>query len=158
MTTPGGESLFLDTNVLIYATDPRAPLQPVAATAIEAQAAAGALLIVSPQVLREYIAVALRPPTAGGGANLDDVHANITTFRTSFQVVPETDAVVEQLLQLLPRLPAARRRVHDANIVATMLVYGVRRLLTNNGDDFSPFADLISVVPLQQPSGATGSE
>jgi hypothetical protein len=35
--------------------------------------------------------------------------------------------------------------------VATMLVYGVRRLLTNNPDDFVRFAAFIDVIPLVPP-------
>jgi len=157
MTTTGAEPLFLDTNVLIYATDRGSPLQSVAAGALHDARDAGVPLVVSPQVLREYLAVALRPAAAGGGASLDDVQANIATFRGAFQVVAETDAVVGQLVGLLPRLPVGRRRVHDANIVATMLTHGVRQLLTHNTADFAPFADLITIVPLvasPPPSGA----
>lgn len=36
----------------------------------------------------------------------------------------------------------------DVNIVATMQVYGVRHILTNNPDDFKPFAHLITIIPL----------
>lgn len=39
-------------------------------------------------------------------------------------------------------------QVHDANIVATMLAYGIPRLLTHNVDDFKRFAHLIAVLPL----------
>lgn len=152
MTTTGGETLFLDTNVLIYATDPRSPLQPVAEGALQRNRSAGTLLVVRPQVLREYMAVALRPANAGGSASLEDVRANIATFRTVFHVVAETDVVLEQLVDMLPRLPSSRRRIHDANIVATMLAYGIRRLLTHNVSDFAPFADLITVIPLEVPS------
>lgn len=157
MTTMGAEPLFLDTNILIYATDRGSPLQPVALGAVEAARDAGVPLVVSPQVLREYLAVALRPATAGGGASLEDVRANIETFRAAFQIVAETDAVVERLVRLLPRLPAGRRRVHDANIVATMLTHGVGRLLTHNVGDFAPFADLITVVPLVPPPAPSGA-
>ncbi len=154
MTTTGAEPLFLDTNVLVYATDAHSPLQPIAAAALQDARDDGVLLLVSPQVLREYLAVALRPAAAGGGASVEDVQANIATFRGAFQVVAETDAVVAQLVGLLSRLHAVRRRIHDANIVATMLVYGVRRLLTHNTADFAPFADLITVVPLVAPPPA----
>jgi predicted nucleic acid-binding protein len=39
-----------------------------------------------------------------------------------------------------------RRQVHDANIVATMLAHGERRLLTFNDAVFRRFAPLIEVV------------
>ena len=59
-----------------------------------------------------------------------------------------------RLLALLLEVPTRGRRIHDANIVATMLVYGVRRLLTNNPDDFVPFAAFIDVLPLISPPSA----
>ena len=41
----------------------------------------------------------------------------------------------------IPRAPD-----HDANIVATMLAHGERRLLTFNGTDFHRFGDRIALV------------
>ncbi|MEH2170887.1 MAG: hypothetical protein V7K41_30400 [Nostoc sp.] len=41
------------------------------------------------------------------------------------------------------------KQVHDANIVATMLVYGIPQLLTHNTSDFARFSGLITVLPLQ---------
>ena len=53
-----------------------------------------------------------------------------------------------QLLHLLSSVQVAGKQVHDANIVATMLTYGVPKLLTNNTADFARFGHLITVVPL----------
>jgi hypothetical protein len=36
----------------------------------------------------------------------------------------------------------------NTNIVATMQASGVRQILTNNPKDFTPFASLITVIPL----------
>jgi hypothetical protein len=40
------------------------------------------------------------------------------------------------------------KQVHDANIVATLLAYGVRTLLTDNVSDFARWAHVIDVRPL----------
>ena len=40
----------------------------------------------------------------------------------------------------------------DANIIATMLVYGIERLLTHNTADFARFARYITVLPLEETS------
>jgi hypothetical protein len=47
-------------------------------------------------------------------------------------------------------LQNVNNQVHDTNIVATMLVYGIRRILTNNPDDFAPFASVTTIVPLRK--------
>jgi len=37
--------------------------------------------------------------------------------------------------------------VHDARIVAAMMVHGIRHLLTYNGSDFKRYADLVILTP-----------
>ena len=56
------------------------------------------------------------------------------------------------LEHLARTVAVAGKQVHDANIVAAMQVYGIRHLLTNNGDDFARFAQFITVVPLEAPA------
>jgi predicted nucleic acid-binding protein len=52
------------------------------------------------------------------------------------------------LLELLAAHPSAGKQVHDANIVATMQVHDVHRLLTFNTGDFRRFAGIIDLEPL----------
>ena len=42
----------------------------------------------------------------------------------------------------------AGKQVHDANIVATMLTYGERRLATFNVKDFRRYGQRVELVPL----------
>ena len=152
--TPDDNLLFVDTNVLVYATDPRSPLHTLATATLQHMGEQGLLLVVSPQVLREYLAVANRLPSAGCGTPLNDVLDNIDSFRASFRVVADDPAVLDRLVTLIRQIPTAGRRVHDANIVATMLTHGVRRLLTHNTGDFERYAQLITIVPLVIPTSA----
>jgi hypothetical protein len=54
----------------------------------------------------------------------------------------------DRLLDLLQQFPTGGKQVHDANIVATMLVHNIPARLTHNTDDFARFAGVITVVPL----------
>ena len=56
--------------------------------------------------------------------------------------------MLDHLIQVLTTHRAVGRQVHDANIVATMLDCGVRRLLTFNVTDFRRFTPLINIDPL----------
>jgi predicted nucleic acid-binding protein len=56
--------------------------------------------------------------------------------------------VLDRLLQLLATHQVTGKQLHDANIVATLLEHGVRRLVTFNIGDFQRFADVITLVPL----------
>ena len=51
-----------------------------------------------------------------------------------------------EFLNLCPHFSFGGRQVHDANIVATMLAHGERRLLTFNEADFRRFDSLIDIV------------
>jgi len=49
------------------------------------------------------------------------------------------------------RHPTRGKQVHDANLVATMLVHGVTRLLTFNVADFRRFGAVIALEPVDTP-------
>jgi predicted nucleic acid-binding protein len=151
MATRDAEPVFVDTNVLVYAHVAEAPWHQEAQAAIVEHETAGAPLWVSRQVLREYLVSLTRPQQFPIPPALETVVAQVRQFQQRFHVANEGPEVTTRLLALLLEVPTRGRRIHDANIVATMLVYGVRRLLTNNTDDFSPFAGLIDVLPLLPP-------
>jgi hypothetical protein len=69
-------------------------------------------------------------------------------IRTAFKIADETEAVTDQLLTLLRLYPTGGKQIHDANIVATMIVYGITTLLTNNVNDVRRFADRITIITL----------
>ena len=62
-----------------------------------------------------------------------------------FQVADDTVAVTDQLVKLMGDFQIGGKQVHDANIVATMLAYGVPSLLTHNTKDFERFGELIRI-------------
>jgi hypothetical protein len=44
------------------------------------------------------------------------------------------------------------KQIHDANIIAVMRVYGVKRLLTYNRDDFKKYNQWIEILGLDEVS------
>jgi predicted nucleic acid-binding protein len=69
-------------------------------------------------------------------------------FQSRFRIAEDGPACTEILLSLLQKVPFAGKQIHDANIVATALAYGIPRILTNNTSDFDRFSSLIEIVPL----------
>jgi predicted nucleic acid-binding protein len=61
MVTPDVSRLFVDTNILVFATDADSPWESAAATELEQWRKQGTELCISVQVLREYLAVTTRP-------------------------------------------------------------------------------------------------
>ena len=53
---------------------------------------------------------------------------------------------MDQLLELCGTVQVGGKQVHDANIVATMLTHGERRLLTMNTKDFRRHGARIELI------------
>lgn len=149
MATRVADRLLLDTNVLLAATDEGRSAHGQAVAAINEWPAAGTTLYTSGQVLREYLSVATRPVAQNGlGLAREDAAANVRALRDRLRFLAEHERVHERLLALLDDVECLGKQVHDANIVATMLVHGIDAILTINVADFTRFTDQIRVVDL----------
>jgi hypothetical protein len=73
---------------------------------------------------------------------------DITNFEAGLLVLDDTELVTRKLLELSKRFSVTGKQVHDANIVATMLVHDIPTLLTHNTKDFNRYRDLIETMPL----------
>jgi predicted nucleic acid-binding protein len=144
MTTAAADPIFLDTNILVYSTVDASPFYDRTRAAIADYEANQTPLWISRQVIREYLATLARPRV---GIPITDLTAAIRQFEVRFQVAEEGPLVTAQLLALLEQ--GYSTQVHDTNIVATMQTIGIAYILTNNPDDFIPFASFITVIPLQ---------
>ncbi|WP_347351493.1 hypothetical protein [Intrasporangium sp.] len=108
------------------------------------------MLYTSGQILREYLAVATRPLAQNGlGMEQSAAVANVRALRTRLHLLDEDHKVGDRLLELLDAVDCAGKQVHDAKVVATMLVHGIRTLVTLNVGDFARFNGHVEVVGLR---------
>ncbi len=143
MVTMVGETLFVDTNVLIIATDDTRLFHEDALRLLSNAATQGLHLATSNQVLREYLAVVTRPVAVNGlGLSIVEAVANLRELTQDFYVCDETGQVSSCLLQLALAYNLHGKRLHDTNLIATMQVYGIRSIVTQNEYDFGPFQDV----------------
>lgn len=140
--------LFVDTNVLIYATDLQSPFYVQAVNALNKAFMSGVDLVISFQVLREYLAVTTRIRVDKPEVSLDDLFESIRVFRQEFEVVEDNGKILDNLLNLVENIPTAGKQIYDANIVATMQAHGIRSLLTHNTADFRRFSHLIELLDI----------
>ena len=151
MVTMVANPLFIDTNVLVYATRPATPWHTQAQAALVKALNAKRPCFISGQVIREYYATMTRPDVASGtlSASVEDVLVDIAAFQTTFTVLEDTQRVLGALLTLVQTTIVGGRQIHDANIVATMIAHGIGELLTHNGPHFARFNSLITIRPLE---------
>lgn len=151
MATMSGK-VFVDTNVLLRATVSQFPLHEQARKLVNEQLEAGAELWISRQVIREYIAQTTRPQSFMNPMTGEQIEAQVKAMRALFKIADDTEPVMTQLVALIKTFPTGGKQVHDANIVATMLAYGIPTLLTTNLEDMRRFASKVSIVALEPAS------
>ena len=143
MALMAGEILFVDTNVLLTATDTSGPRHGEATALLNKSAESGIHFVVSGQVLREYLVVATRPMDVNGfGLRTRDALDNVREFLRCVHLCDENEATARTLRDFALRYDLQGKRLHDANIVATMVTHGIRTLVTQNADDFACFAEI----------------
>jgi len=144
MATMDDSPLFIDTNIIVYANVIETPFHEQALAAINTAHNAGRTIWISRQVIREYLVTLTRPQVF---ENLPraTVLKQVDQFIDLFQVADDTATVSEKLVKLMSDFKVGGKQVHDANIVATMMAYGIPCLLTHNVKDFERFGEVIRI-------------
>ena len=94
--------------------------------------------------------MATRPVDVNGlGLDVRDATANVNEFLRRLDLYDETETVSERLCRLARIHDLRGKRIHDANIVATMMTHGIRALVTQNPEDFAP-VDEIAIVDMTE--------
>lgn len=138
-----GEKVFVDTNILLTATDSRRENHRKAIDLFRNATQKEFTLCLSGQVLREYLVVATRPVSVNGlGLGILEATQNVEKFRSVTVFLAEHLTVHRELLKVFRGKRVKGAKIHDLNIVATMRVAGVRHLLTLNPGDFVGSEDL----------------
>jgi predicted nucleic acid-binding protein len=149
LTMPPDRAM-LDTNVLLAATDEGRAEHDQALAIVNDWPGRGTTLYASGQIMREYLAVATRPAEKNGlGLTPADALANVRAFRSRTTLLAEDGKVADRLLALLEDVACGGKQVHDANVVATMLVHGIGSIVTINTEDFTRFGQQVSLVGLE---------
>lgn len=145
---------LVDTNVLLRRMQPGHPLHTVATESIARLFMAGEDVCFTSQNIAEFWSVATRP-IANNGFGFDSTLAwrQVELIERLFAFLPDTPAVYAEWKRLVAAHGVMASKVHDARLVATMNVHGVKIILTFNTDDFKRYAtDAIHPVEVVHPS------
>lgn len=144
--TTDAKRVFVDTNILASALLPESPRYFHARGILRRLAEVDAEVWISRQVIREYLATMTRYEQKWSNVTRAALIDAVRTLERHYFVAEELPIVAEQLYFLLGQVPTGGKQVHDANIVATMIAYDVRTLLTYNLDDFKRFGGFIEIA------------
>ena len=138
--------MFVDTNILVNARIREAPHHEPARTSLERALRGPEPLRISRQIMREYLAVVTRPQAWPVPITRSEALDDVRRLDQAFQVLEDGARVTDMLVSLCRDVAVGGRQIHDANIVATMLAHGERRLLTLNDGDFRRYGDRIELA------------
>ena len=141
--------MFIDTNVLVMARILEAPDHEIARGSLEKAFHGHEPLRISRQIIREYLVVVTRPQIWPVAMTREEALDDVGRLMDSFEVLEDGPVVTELLMTLCREVSVGGRQIHDANIVATMMAYGERRLLTFNTSDFIRYGNRIELVTIQ---------
>lgn len=131
---------LIDTNILLRRQQPSHPQAITALNATNRLRQGGERLCVARQNLIEFRNTASRPLDRHGlGLAPADADRELNILERDFNTLPENDLVYDVWRQLIAAKGVSGKQVHDARLVAFMLVYGVTHILTFNGSDFRRF-------------------
>ena len=129
------DKVFLDTNILVYLANEDSSFHAVVKDKFKELAAKSELWI-SRQVLREYAVVMSRSGIIEKSLTSAEIVSDLTKWGTICVVADETEEITGFLKKLIQAYNIKGKRIHDANIVATMMVNTIAFLFTLNVDDF----------------------
>lgn len=141
----GADAVFIDSNVLIAASVLEHPSHDVAKALLARLADAAVVACISPQVCREFLSVMTRAPVEGREFLPSEALAVLAGWLADCALIEENAQVLTELTQLVARFAVRGKKVHDANVVATMAVWGIDRLTTFNGSDFRRYEPVVTL-------------
>ncbi len=134
---------LIDTNILLRRQDAQHAQFQAADRAVIRLQDRNERLCVARQNLIEFRNVASRPLDKNGlGLSPAAADLELDDAEREFDVIAEDDLVYDVWRQLIAAKGVSGKQVHDARLVAFMLVYSVTHLLTFNGADFKRFEAL----------------
>lgn len=135
------DKLFIDSNILIYIANESSQFHKKVLEKFKELSGSYALFI-SRQVVREYAVIMTRPGIIEHPLTPDEVAEDVEKWKAVVEILDETEDVTNQLLALVKKYNLKGKRIHDTNIVATMMVYAIPSLFTMNEDDFKKFDEI----------------
>jgi predicted nucleic acid-binding protein len=140
-------AVLLDTNILLRIVQPQHPQCAVAARALHALRRRDEALLIVQQNIVEFWAVTTRPMIANGlGWTTEQVIDEVASMRRLFSELPELP-IQETWERLVQSYSVSGKNIHDARLVAAMVVHNVPQILTFNGRDFARYGEIRVLDP-----------
>lgn len=137
---------LIDTNILLRLAQLEHPMHSDSIDALTALKSEGKNYYLIPQNLIEYWRACTRPIERNGlGMTVAEAEAALTDLEEIFVILPDTPNIYENWRKLVISYGVMGVNVHDARLVAAMLVHRLTHILTFNTKDFARYAEITAV-------------
>lgn len=144
------EPVLLDTNILLRWIQPEDPGFAVIDVATQRLERQGAEFCYTSQNLGEFWNSLTRPLNRNGyGLTPEEADLRAASLESRLRLLPDNPDVHYEWRRLLVAYRVSGVQVHDARLVASMHVHGVKTILTFNARDFARFTDIEALHPSQ---------
>ena len=139
---------LVDSNILLRWVQPADLDYALVESALAGLVRSGAILCYASQNLGEFWNASTRPLERNGfGLSPAETDRRAHQFESRLRLLPDGLAIHEEWRRLLVDYGVSGVQVHDAHLVATMRVHGVKKILTFNTKDFARFAGIEALHP-----------
>lgn len=140
-------AVVIDTNMLLRSSQRVHPQSAIAARATNILDSKNEDLVVLPQNIVEFWAVATRPLSVNGlGLTVNQTILEVNRLSLLFELLPEVP-IHDEWLRLVTKYQVLGKNVHDARLVAAMIVNGIDSILTFNVPDFARHSEIKALDP-----------
>ncbi|MBC6477471.1 MAG: PIN domain-containing protein [Hormoscilla sp. GM7CHS1pb] len=141
-------AFLIDTNVLLRNVQPHHPMHSSGVSAIRILLARDEDLCIVPQNIIEFWNVCTRPVESNGlGMTAAQAEAEVREIERIFSMRLDRAQMYQEWRRLVANYAVKGVKVHDAKLVASMLVHGLTHILTFNFRDFARYSEVTAVHP-----------
>jgi predicted nucleic acid-binding protein len=141
--------ILADTGILVRLLERTDPQHADVRQAVRLLRNRGYGSVIAPQNAAEFWSVCTRPATARGGLGLSVPEADhrLRIIERLYRVLPDSSAQYQLWRQLVLANNVMGVKVHDARLVAFMVVHGITHVLTLNASDFARYSGITALTP-----------
>ena len=141
-------SFLVDTNIILRMAQPGHPMCADALNALNVLQHRREQFYLSSQNLIEFWRTCTRPIDSNGlGLTVIQTDAELLRLENLFTILPDTAEIYTEWRRLVVAYSVMGVNVHDARLVAVMLVNGLTHILTFNTRDFTRYSEITAIHP-----------
>jgi predicted nucleic acid-binding protein len=141
-------SCLVDTDIPLRIARRSDPQHNHIYTTVAKLASEGSILHYTHQNIAELWNVMTRPVARNGfGLTVAEAEREVRVIEAGMSLLPENEGVYREWRRIVVEFAVSGVQVHDARLVAAVLVHGVSQILTLNVADFSRYDGITVVQP-----------